>query len=58
MRRRRADVGHILAAAAIIAGGLGIGLLEALRFPRSSVWMVGAITFGLMVIARSLSSRR
>jgi hypothetical protein len=51
-------VGHILAAAAIIAGGLGIGLLEALRFPRSSVWMVGAITFGLMVIARSLSSRR
>jgi hypothetical protein len=58
MRRRRGHLGHILAGAAIIAGGIGIGLVEALHLPRGSVWMVLAITISVMVLARSLGNRR
>jgi hypothetical protein len=34
-----------------------IGLVEALRLPRGSLWVVVAITVGLMVTARFLSRR-
>lgn len=58
MARRRGYLGHVLAGAAIIAGGMGIGLVEALRLPRGTVWVVVVIVVGVMVIGRSLSHRR
>lgn len=58
MGRRRAHLGHVVAGAAIIAGGIGIGLVEALRLPPGTVWVVVGITVGIMVITRSLSNRR
>ncbi len=58
MGRRRGHLGHVLAGAAIIAGGMGIGLVEALRLPRGSLWVVVAITVGLVVTARFLTDRR
>jgi hypothetical protein len=48
---------HLLAGAAIVAGAIGIGVVEALRLPKGSVWLVVAITLVVVVVARSLPRR-
>ena len=57
MGTRRGPMAHLLAGAAIVAGAIGIGVVEALRLPKGSVWLVVAITL-VVVVARSLRSTR
>ncbi|MGH7313523.1 MAG: hypothetical protein ACREJV_10140 [Candidatus Rokuibacteriota bacterium] len=52
MGKRRGHRGHVLAAAAIIAGAVGVGLVEALRLPKGAVWLVVMVTLVLVIVAR------
>lgn len=58
MRRPREHRGHVLAGAAIIAGAIGIGLVEAFRLPKGLVWLVVAFTLAITFMARSRGRRR
>ncbi|HEY7363681.1 MAG TPA: hypothetical protein VIE37_06210 [Methylomirabilota bacterium] len=58
MRRPPATRGHVLAGAAIIAGAIGIGLVEALGLPKGLVWLVVALTLAIAFAARSRGRRR
>jgi hypothetical protein len=57
MRRRRSQLGLVLAGGAVIAGGVAIGVIEMLGFPKGSVWAVVAVTLGLIVAIMKLSGR-
>ncbi len=56
--RRRRRLGLALAGAVVIAGGLGIGVVELLRLPKGFVWVVVAVTVGLIALIRMLTARR
>ncbi len=56
--RQRRRLGLALAGTVVIAGGLGIGVVELLRQPRGFVWVVVAVTVGLVVLIRMLTARR
>jgi hypothetical protein len=47
----------VLAGAAVIAGGVAVGLVELLRLPKGSVWAVVAATIALVVAIMKLSGR-
>jgi hypothetical protein len=57
MRRRRSQIGLVLAGALVIAGGVAVGVVELLGFPKGSVWLVVAVTIGLIVAIMKLSGR-
>jgi hypothetical protein len=44
------------AGAVVIAGGLGIGVVEVLHLPKGSVWVVVIATLGLAALIRGLTS--
>jgi len=54
-RRRR--LGLALAGAVVIAGGVGVALVEVLRLPRGSVWVVVAVTAGVVALIRAATAR-
>jgi hypothetical protein len=54
MSRKRSRLGLVLAGAGVIAGGVAIGLVELLRFPKGSVWVVVAIVIGLIAAIMTL----
>lgn len=56
MDRRRARLGLLGAGAAVIAGGVGIGVVEVLHLPKGSVWIVVIATLGLVALIRGLTS--
>ena len=58
MRRRRSQLGLVLAGGVVIAGGIAIGVVELLGFPKGSVWVVVAVAIGLIVAIMKLSGRR
>jgi hypothetical protein len=47
-----------LAGAVVIAGGIGVAMVEALRWPRGSLWIVVAATVVLVVLIRALTAPR
>ena len=55
--RARSRAGLVLAGAVVIAGGVGVAVVEWLGFPKGSVWIVVAVTVVLVVVIRSVSSR-
>ena len=57
MRQRRSQTGLVLAGAVVVAGGVAVGLIELLRFPKGSVWVVAAATIALVVLIMKLSGR-
>ncbi|HET9490910.1 MAG TPA: hypothetical protein VFR64_14305 [Methylomirabilota bacterium] len=57
MGKRRGPTAHLLAGVAIVAGAVGVGVVEALRLPRGSTWLVIAVTIVFVVVARSLHRR-
>ena len=57
MRRRRSQTGLVLAGGVVIAGGVAIGLVELLRWPKGSVWVVVVATIALVVTIMKLSGR-
>ena len=50
---RRARWATIAAAAILIAAGFAIALVELLRFPKGSVWIVVAVTALLLLALRA-----
>jgi hypothetical protein len=57
-RRRRSRAGLVAAGAVVIAGGFGIALVEALRWPKGSMWFVVGATVALVAGIRALTTRR
>ena len=57
MKRRRSQIGLVLAGGLVIAGGVAVGVVELLGFPKGSVWLVVAVTIGLIVAIMKLSGR-
>jgi hypothetical protein len=55
---RQARLGSVVAGAVVVAGGVAVGVVELLHFPKGSVWIVVAATLGLVVLIRGLTSRR
>jgi hypothetical protein len=49
-------LGLLGAGAAVIAGGVGIGVVEVLHLPKGSVWIVVIATLGLVALIRGLTS--
>lgn len=58
MSARRRRRGLALAGAVVIAGGLGVALVELLGFPRGSIWAVVAATVALVGLIRALTAGR
>jgi hypothetical protein len=56
-RRRRARLGLVLAGGVVMAGGVGVGLVEMLHWPKGSVWAVAAATMLLAGLIRVLTAR-
>jgi len=57
-RHARSQAGLVLAGAVVIAGGVGVGVVEGLGFPKGSVWIVVALTVALVVVIRGVTRRR
>lgn len=55
MGTRRARWGLVAAGVIIIAGGIGVALVELWRFPRGSVWLIVGATLGLVALVRALT---
>jgi hypothetical protein len=49
-RRRRSQLGLVLAGAVVIAAGVAVGLVELFRYPKGSVWVVVAVAAGLIAL--------
>ncbi len=46
------------AGTAVVAGGVGVALVELLRFPKGAVWVVVALTIALVAAIRALTAPR
>jgi hypothetical protein len=55
---RRGRLGLLLAGAVVIAGGFGVAVVEVLRWPRGSLWIVVAVTVALVALIRVLTAPR
>jgi hypothetical protein len=58
MSRRRSQLGLVLAGAVVVAAGVGIGVIELLRFPKGTVWVVVAVAVGLIAAIMKLRGSR
>jgi hypothetical protein len=56
--RRRSHRGLVLAGAVIIAAGFGVAIVEALRLPKGSIWIVVAGAALLVALIRASTARR
>ena len=56
-RRRRSNVALALAGGVVIAAGFAIALVEALHFPKASIWVVVGVTIVLVALIRRLGRR-
>ena len=52
MSRRRSQWGAILAGGVVIVAGFGIAVVEALKLPKGSIWIVVAVALLLVVSIR------
>jgi len=57
-RQARSRAGLVLAGAVVIAGGVGVAVVEWLGFPKGSVWIVVAVTVAFVVVIRGVTRRR
>lgn len=58
VRRRRSSWAPILSGAVVIAAGFGVALVEALHWPKGSLWIVVGAAALLVVAIRLVDSRR
>jgi hypothetical protein len=47
----------VLAGAVVVAAGFAIGLVELLKFPKGTVWLVVAVAVALVALIRVASGR-
>ena len=55
--RRRSHLATVVAGGVIIAAGFGVAIVEALRLPRGSIWVVVGAAALLVGLIRLLSAR-
>jgi hypothetical protein len=55
MSRRRSHWGSVLAAAVVIVAGFGVAVVEALRLPKGSIWLVVAAALVLVLAIRRVT---
>lgn len=58
MTRRRSQAGLIFSGGVVIAAGFGVALVEALRFPRGTVWIVVAAAILVVAAIRAITRPR
>jgi hypothetical protein len=54
----RQRLGLVLAGAVVVAGGFAIAIVEAMLWPRGTIWIVAGATVGLVVLIRVLTRPR
>jgi hypothetical protein len=52
MKRGRSTWGSVLAGGVVIAAGLGVAMVEALKLPKGSIWIVVAAALLLVFLIR------
>ena len=52
MSRRRSHWGTIVAGAVVIAAGFGVAVVEVLKLPKGSIWVVVAAALLLILLIR------
>jgi hypothetical protein len=57
MPRRRSHLGLVLAGIVVILAGFAVAVVEVLRFPKGSIWVVVAVTVLLVAAIRALTKR-
>ena len=55
--RRRSHRGLVLAAIVIVLAGFAVAIVEALRLPKGSIWIVVGVAALLVGVIRLLTSR-
>ena len=55
--RRRSHRGLVLAAVVIVLAGFAVAIVEAMRLPKGSIWIVIATAAVLVGLIRALTSR-
>ena len=56
--RRRSHRGLVLAGAVIVAAGFAVAIVEVLRLPKGSIWVVVACAAALVALIRASTARR
>jgi hypothetical protein len=54
---KRSQWGSVLAGVVVVAAGFAIGVVEFLRFPKGTVWLVVAAAVALVALIRFASGR-
>jgi hypothetical protein len=54
----RQRLGLLLAGVVVVAGGFGIAIVEAMLWPRGTIWLVAGATVGLVIVIRALTAPR
>ncbi len=57
MPRRRSHAGLVLSGAVVIAAGFAVAVVEALHFPKGSLWVVVGVTVIVVAVIRWLTKR-
>jgi hypothetical protein len=57
MANERARTGMLLAGGVIVAGAVGVAVVEWLRFPKGTIWLVIGGTVVVVAIIRALTRR-
>jgi hypothetical protein len=55
MANERARTGMLLAGGVIVAGAVGVAVVEWLRFPKGTIWLVIGGTVVLVALIRALT---
>jgi hypothetical protein len=58
MPNERARAGMVVAGCVIVAGAVGVALVEWLRFPKGTIWLVIGGTVVIVAIIRTLTAGR
>ena len=53
MSTRRSRTGTILAASVLIAAGFAVAVVEMLRLPKGTIWIVVAVVVAALAVIRS-----
>jgi hypothetical protein len=56
--RARARAGLVVAGVVIGVGAVGVAVVEVLRLPKGSVWIVVAVTAAIVAAIRAATARR
>jgi hypothetical protein len=56
-RSRRSQFGLLLSGAVVVAAGFAVAIVEALHFPKGSIWIVVGATVAIVAVIRIVTNR-